>query len=65
LREKIHTLKAPIKPNTLNKFAKCKYQPNLLARWYGSSGNWLNNTEDRALEVSVEIATTSVTVLVP
>ncbi len=35
-----HTLRAPMNPKTLSTFAKCRYQLKLLARWYGSSGNW-------------------------
>jgi hypothetical protein len=57
------TLSAPINPNTLNTFAKCKYQLKLLARWYESSGNWANSIDDRALLVSVAIATTRVIAL--
>jgi hypothetical protein len=52
-----------MKPNTLKIFAKCRYQPKLLARWYGSSGNWWKSNEERVLLVSVAIATTNVTVL--
>lgn len=55
-------LSAPINPNTLNTFAKCRYQLKLLARWYVSSGNWANSMDDRALLVSVAIATTRVIV---
>jgi hypothetical protein len=56
------TLSAPMKPNTLSTFAKCRYQLKLLARWYGSSGSWWNNSE-RTLLVSVATATTRVIVL--
>ena len=60
-----HTRKAPIKPKTLKIFAKCRYRPKLLARWYGSSGNWWKSSEERVLLVKVAIATTIVTVLYP
>jgi hypothetical protein len=62
-KSKRRTLSAPMKPNTLSTFAKCRYQLKLLARWYGSSGNWWNNSEERTLLVSVATATTRVTVL--
>jgi hypothetical protein len=58
-----HTLSAPINPNTLNTFAKWRYQLKLLARWYASSGNWANSRDDRTLLVSVAMATTRVIVL--
>ena len=38
-RERKHTLKAPINPNTESTFAKCKYHPKFRARWNGSSGS--------------------------
>lgn len=60
---KEHTLSAPINPNTLNTFAKCRYQLKLLARWYASSGSWANSIDDRTLLVSVAIATTRVIAL--
>lgn len=58
-----HTLSAPINPNTLKIFAKCKYTPKFEARWYGSSGSCANNNEERMLEVRVARATVNVTVL--
>jgi len=56
-------LRAPINPNTLNTFAKCRYQLKLLARWYVSSGSWANSIEETTLLVSVAIATTRVIAL--
>ena len=35
----------------------------MLARWYGSSGSWEKRIEEKALDVSVAIATTRVIVL--
>jgi hypothetical protein len=50
-------------PNTLNTFAKWRYQLKLLARWYVSSGSWANSSDVRTLLVSVAIATTRVIAL--
>lgn len=61
--ERAFCLNAPMNPNTLSTFAKCRYHSKFRARWYGSSGNCMNSNEDKTLEIRVEAATTSVVFL--
>ena len=63
-KEGKHTLSAPTSPKTLNRFAKCRYHPKLLARWYGSSGSWAKKSAERILLLKVARATINVIVLI-
>lgn len=44
-------------------FAKCRYHRKLLARWYGSSGNWEKSRLEMVFDASVARATIKVIVL--